>query len=798
MTSSKIVGTKTPLALGIAIALQAPVALPQETALITEIVVTATRRAQTVQEIPYNINVVTGDQLAAAGVSDPASMVRLIPGLTMVSEGPRVSGNRNTYNIRGMNVDPSNNNDDNPSISQATVSTYLGEVPVFFPMKLVDLERVEVLRGPQGTLYGAGSVGGTIRFIPKKPSTEGITFDLKVEVSDTDGSGDSSYDILGTANFPISDRSAFRISAGQESLSGFIDAVGLIEQTGTPISPGEIVLADPDDILGSGTVQAPTIKDSNDSDQTYIRASLLFEPNDSVEIGINYNYQKVEANNRYEDNRFFGSGEEYVTHKAFTDPQNADISMLDMDIEADLGFARLTSSTAHTDVNVHSSSDSSGFLRTNIPQYYFGNPRVYAPLDRRQDVKTFTQELRLVSQGDGSVDWVVGAFYLKRDLDFDLHQILSGANEYTNAYFGTPSPVDFTDVLATGGTDQEFTDLAGFGEVTFHVNDDWQITGGLRVFRQELKGTSGIPLPYASRTFEYYYYGTATDDFLLGGINPTNYDVSESIVKLNTSYNLSEDTMVYATYAEGFRAGGANQLPETDPFGNDNTPFLTFDPDDVKNYEIGVKGTLSGRFTYSVTGFLVDWTDFQATLTSPFGIAFVDNVPSAESQGVELEINGVLSDSFDFNFGYSHVNAEIAESFEFSQGDPTTVVPKGTRLPGGAENEWFLAGNFHVPLASSQLTLHADASYKGDVNSNFLDLPSVAAMSFANFESFVVWNASITWAWNNYSVTAFGKNLGNERGESSATTASFYGDRDQGWGVIRPRTFGLRFNYRYE
>ncbi|MEQ8204650.1 MAG: TonB-dependent receptor, partial [Woeseia sp.] len=584
--------TMTPLALAVSLALQAPAALAQGDVLLEEVVVTASRRAQTVQEIPYNINVLTGDQLAATGVSDSASMVRLVPGLTTMDEGPRVSGNRNNYNIRGMNVNGSFNNDDNPSISQATVSTYLGEVPVFFPMKLVDLERVEVLRGPQGTLYGAGSVGGTIRFIPKKPSTEGTMFDLKVELSDTDESGEPSYDVLATVNLPISDRSAFRFSAGHERLSGFIDAVGLIEHTGTPISPGEIVLADPADILGSETVPAATIRDSNDSEQTYIRASLLFEPSETVEIGINYNYQEVEANNRYEDNRFFGPGEEYVTHKAFTDPQNADISMLDLDVEADLGFARLTSSTSIAEVNLHSSSDSSGFLRTNIPQYYFGNPRLFSPLDRRQHVETFTQELRLVSEGDGVVNWVIGAFYLERDLDFRMHQVLSGADEYTNAYFGTPAPVDFTDVLATGGANQESTDLAAFGELTWHLSDRWQITAGLRIFDQGLTGTAGIPLPYASRTLEYYYYGTATDDFLLGGINPTNYDVSDSIIKLNTSYDLSDRTMIFATYSEGFRAGGANQLPETDPFGNDNTPFLTFDPDEVRNYEFGIKGTL--------------------------------------------------------------------------------------------------------------------------------------------------------------------------------------------------------------
>lgn len=795
-------GRQTPLAMGIALALQTPAAMAQvdeqADARIDEILVTATRRSQTVQEIPYNINVITAERLKQAGVSDTTNLVRLVPGLYINDEGPRVSGNRNTYNIRGMNVDPLNNNDDNPGISQATVSTYLGEVPVYFPLKLIDIQRVEVLRGPQGTLYGAGSVGGTIRFIPEKPSTERFTFGARTELSVTDESDDLSYDVGVTLNIPLAENFAMRASLGHEYLSGFIDAVGLIERTGTPRDPGEIVLADPNDILGSDTVPAPTIVDSNDSDHTYARASFLYEPNERWSFGLNVNYQDIEANNRYEDNRFFGSGEEYVTHKAHTDPQDATFSLIDLDVEADLGFARLTSSTGFADIDVHSLSDSSGFLRTNIPQYYFGNPRVYAPIDRRQNVETFTQEIRLVSEGDGPIEWVAGAFYLKRDLAFDLLQPLSGANEYTNAYFGTPAPVDFTDVLATGGADQEFTDLAAFGELTWHITDAWQVTGGVRTFSQKLRGSAGIPLPYASRTFEYYYYGTATDDFLLGGINPTNYDADESVFKLNTSYDINDNTMVYATFAEGFRPGGANQLPETDPFGNDNRPFLTFEPDDVENLEVGIKGTLATNYSYTLTAFAVDWKNFQANLTSPFGISFVDNVPSAESNGLELEVIGYVTDNFDFIFGYTYVDAQITGAFEFVQGDPTTVIPDGNRLPGAPENEVFASVNLRVPLAGSEIVLHADASYRSDVITNFRDLPGVAAMSFAELDAFTIWNVSATWIRESYSVTLFGKNLGNERGESSAITASFYGDRDQGWGVTRPRTIGVRLTYEYD
>ncbi len=589
-----------------------------------------------------------------------------------------------------------------------------------------------------------------------------------------------------------------RFSVGQEHLSGFIDARGLIEQTGTPRNPGDIVLADPGDILGSGTVQAPVHEDSNESDHTYARAAFLYDPGDAWSFGINFNYQDISAENRYEDNRFFGSGAEYATYKAFTDPQDAQLVMVDFDIEADLGFARLTSSTAVADVDVHSLSDSSGFLRTNIPQYYFGNPRLYAPIDRRQSVDTFTQELRLVSQGSRKLDWVGGLFYLERELDFDLLQVASGASEYTNAYFGTPAPVDFTDVLATGGAQQQFTDMAVFGEATWHLTDAWQVTGGVRVFTQKLTGSAGIPLPYASRTLEYYYDGTATNDFLLGGINPTNYDADESIFKLNSSLDLGESTMVYFTFADGFRPGGANQLPETDPFGNDNRPFLMYEPDDVDSYEIGIKGTLASRYSYTATAFLVEWKNFQANLVSPFGIVFVDNVPSAESQGLELEVSGAVTDRFDFVFGYTYIDASVTESFEFRQGDPATVIPDGNPLPGSAEHQAFASLNYRVPVAGSELIVHADATYRSEVLSNFRDIPSVPAMSFAELDAFTLWNASMTWDTGKYQITLFGENLGNQRGESSVTTASFYGDRDQGWGVIRPRTFGIRFTYGHD
>ena len=228
------------VALAVSLALNAPNLKAQE---LEEIIVTATKRDQSVTDVPYNISVLTGELIDQLGVSEPQNFLRAIPGLSTFNEGSRVGGNNNNYQLRGLNVNPSMNEDDNPMLQQPTVTTYLGEVPMYFPMKLFDLNRIEVLRGPQGTLYGAGSVGGTVRFIPNKPSYEEDTIDLQAQMSSTSHSSDSNYDFNVTANISMSDTFAFRGTFGHQKLGGFIDAVGLVKQEGTPRDTGAVVLA---------------------------------------------------------------------------------------------------------------------------------------------------------------------------------------------------------------------------------------------------------------------------------------------------------------------------------------------------------------------------------------------------------------------------------------------------------------------------------------------------------------------------------------------------------------------------
>jgi len=238
-------------------------------------------------------------------------------------------------------------------------------------------------------------------------------------------------------------------------------------------------------------------------------------------------------------------------------------------------------------------------------------------------------------------------------------------------------------------------------------------------------------------------------------------------------------------------------LPETDPFGNDNRPFLKFQSDQADNYEIGLKGSWSSNLTYSATLFYVDWKNFQTSLSSPFGVNYVDNIGGAESKGLELELNGGVGDRFTYSFGYTYVDAKTSTPFEEKTGEPGTTVPSGTALPGASRTQIFASADYKLPLAASSLVFNADVAYRGKTNSAFRDQPLLASENFAKLDDFAVVNAAISWIKDNYTLTLFGENLSNERGTSVVSVADFFGEQDQGYGVIRPLTVGLRFRWTY-
>ena len=448
---------------------------------LEEIVVTATRRESTVFDVPYSISVLTGEAMERSGVQDLSDLVRAVPGIAYLEQGPRVANNNSYIILRGLNATSQSGAGDTPFLAEPVVSTYFGNIPIFANFQTADLNRVEVLRGPQGTLYGSGSLGGTIRFIPNEPSTENTTFEVSAELSSTNESGEPNYNLQAIFNQPMSDSSALRLVAGYRQLGGFIDYDGRVEPdaNGYPIPVGEF-----------GWETKPRQEDGNDSTDWFVRAMASFDVSDNTSLLFTWQHQSLDVDNRQSHSREFASAgidEDYVQLIPYEEPMTSDMDLLAMDIEVDLGFATLSSSTSYTKSEATWARDATGLYQTAFwwyTAYYYPYTTAISVGDSEQDI--LAQEFRLASNTESSVEWVAGLYYMDQDFSVDEVQTIPGLADYiANDPFNYAFPVPPTDVVYPAEREWTFTDLAAFGELTYHISDSWQVTGGVRVFEQE-------------------------------------------------------------------------------------------------------------------------------------------------------------------------------------------------------------------------------------------------------------------------------------------------------------------------
>ncbi|MGI9294223.1 MAG: TonB-dependent receptor plug domain-containing protein, partial [Pseudomonadales bacterium] len=379
----------------------------QQQPMLEEVTVTATRRAASVQDIPYNISAVSGDSLENAGIGNVTDLVRVVPGLTAADVGGDSSVNNNLI-IRGLNAQNPGRANILPNIQESAVSTYVNDTPVFFNLKLADLERVEVLRGPQGTLFGSGSVGGTVRFLLKEPDLEEATASVEVGGGQSGNSDDFNYGAQFIGNLPMGDAVAARIAFGTETLGGVTDALALsvLDENGIVVPLGG-------DRVGGGHTQ--TSKDDIDERQVdFFRGSLLWDVSENVEAELTYLYQNSESDSdtymRITDND--KGGDPWEHSRRFITPGEAELQLGALEIDADLGFATFSSSTSYAETDVTATNDISALYESLDDAFgaYGGAPRLAALTEVNGVFEGFTQEFRLVSNGDGNWDWVIGAY----------------------------------------------------------------------------------------------------------------------------------------------------------------------------------------------------------------------------------------------------------------------------------------------------------------------------------------------------------------------------------------------------
>ena len=816
---------------------------------LEEVIVTATRRAQSVQDVPYNISAITADDIAAKRAFGFADFSRIVPGIAAVDQGSVARGNNNNFILRGLNAQQSNNNFNVGNQNAAAVSTYLGETPVFFAMTLKDIERIEVLRGPQGTLYGSGSVGGTLRFIPKAPDLEDNYFEVNASTAAVSDSDDLSYGGDFVVNAPIvQDELGFRLAVGYQQDPGFIDALGRValepDGTPTPRIPGD---------LFSGFVLAPE-EDVNEAKNLFARASLLWQPSDTVDVTLRYQYEDSEEEDPQVANpgqvptsfdnsaqRFPGSPFDNVagcpggaycgilwpfpdgatTFPATGDneqlvmraqPYERDVNLANVDVNVDFGFATLTSASSFYQIDEDIGRTGTGFFEivaspgaTNFAYFYAFYPRLTSDDTNIAETEGFVQELRLASNGEGNVDWVAGLFYQDTESTTDFDQFFFGLTEFDQNFLALHANPQLGDLVFAADRSLKFEDFAVFGELTFHISERWQVTGGARVFSQDFTNDYVQILPFCGG----FCAEDAVDPLGTAAVGPVTESFDDQIFKFNTSFDLNDDTMVYFTWAEGFRRGGTNTVPTGGFFASLPT-FASYEPDEATNIEVGLKGTLGGKVNYTVAAYTIDWEKFQFEDISPSGLPYVINGNEAQTTGLEVELNGQLTDNFSFDFGYAYTNAEASEDFEVFDlpafalaSDPPlepvvgTQVFDGDKLPGVPENTVTLGLDYNQPLERDgwSVNYHLDGGFRGDTASNFNAI-SQFGRNFFEMDSFWIWNGSVTLDTDAWSVGLFVRNIADEEGITGGAGPGVSGNRDTYFNVTRPQTVGLSFSYR--
>ena len=788
--------TKSSLALAIAAASTTPTAVVfAEAGVIEEVVVTATRRNQSVQDVPYNISAISGNEMSNVGATSLTDVVRLVPGLASTDVGQRQAIN-STLILRGINANNPGRNSITQNITDPAVSMYVGEVPMYFNIRLSDVERVEVLRGPQGTLYGSGSVGGTLRFIMTEPSSEETIFDVSSRLAGNSESSGLDYSVDVIANLPISDSAALRLNAGYQQSAGVVDANNLIvtDASGVPVLTGGI---DSDAVTRSQS-------ETDEFDSWYVRGALRVDINENVEAILTLLHQEDSGDGdsigRITDNDTDVDGWEHTQHGLV--PVEFENDMASLEITADLGFASFTSATSFVDSQQDLQIDIAG-LYSNLSPLYFGYPegQILAPSLFDQGSEVLTQEFRLVSQGDGPWDWVVGGWYKDQEQEAFFNDVLPGFERWASdptssgsivaalyypgmqtvadvfAYFqGVPvAEADLLNPYVQNRT-MEFEDKAVFGELTYHITDQWQVTGGFRAFRQDFSQKNAIDFPVIGPFFQVR--------------QNTDADFSDEIFKFNTSYDIGEDHMVYFTWSEGFRHGGANGFP-TAGTGAVTTVPIEYQADEATNYEIGLKGRLfDSKVRYSAAIYRVEWDSPQLDVfLGLLAVPSVINGDEAESEGLEIEINAQVTDNLSVNFGYGYTKAELTNDVDVA-GD---MAMDGDPLPGVPEHQASLTVNHFAPLSDGEeLHTYLSASYRDEVETSF----NPVFADYATVDGYTTVNMGVNWVSDKYSLGVYVNNLTNEEGLTGVRLSgpTF---NDHGF-LIRPRSYGVAFKYSFK
>ncbi len=687
-----------------------------EAQLTEEITVTAMKREETVFNTPVSVAAPTEAVLRSRGVEDIEGVAANVAGLSVQNLGPGQS----QVAIRGASSGQIAR--DQPGVKES-VGAYLDEsvisLSLFTPdIDLFDVSRVEVLRGPQGTLFGSGSLSGTVRYISNQPELGVKKVFGEIGASTVDG-GSQGGNVKFGFNAPLGEKAALRVAGYYNRLAGFTDAI------------------QPD---------LSVEEDVNTGDRTGVRAAVRIAPNEKLSITPRVFYQRAAMDgwNRIDEFNIlanpFTTTRPAVTlggRKIFSqigEPFTDDFLLADLNIGYNFGSVALTSITSYTYRDVLVVRDA-GALTSSITGGTVGLPQnVYtldAPLDDITNAKVWTQEVRL-SGGKERVHWVAGGFYSNTKRDYAQHLLVAGFQ----ALSGIPTQglLAPTDGLFWSELGYKLDQFALFGEATFSLTDKLSLTGGLRYYNFSEDKT---------QVFDGLFGNDNNGTSLVS--QPGDTDANGVAPRVIAAYKVNENLNLNAQISKGFRLGGINDplnVPlctarDLETFGGRET----WEDETAWNYELGAKSRfMGGRGTFNVSAFYMDISDLQATVTAgSCSSRVIFNVPKARSMGAELEFAATPSDNFDFAVTVGFNNSELRSTVTSTAPNGTVSVvsgiQEGNRLPSVPEFQLTAAATYHWQMGNRWLG-YATGTYQ-HIGSRFTQVgdedPSTGVVNLLSF-----------------------------------------------------------------
>jgi len=607
---------------------------------IDEIIVTAQKRSESLQDVPISVSAFAEEQLTRVHATQLQDYAAYMPGINISNGG---SPGQTSITLRGIAaVGPG-----------SVVGTYVDETPLgasnnyaratSFALDLMpyDIERVEVLRGPQGTLYGAGSMGGLLKYVLKEPDTDEFEVRGGLEGFDVNGADDLGWAARAGVNVPLGESVALRASYFQQNTPGYIDNTYTGEE------------------------------DVNELEQSGGRASLLWQISDTASLKVNALWQQLDSDNNgtmalglvdtdpFRATRSFG---DLATSIPNEEAFSKDVDYYSATLSWNLGWADFVSATSYSKTHTSQTQDASITYGSLFPilSVLFELPG--APFDEglskfnlTLDHEKWTQEFRLASSGEGAFQWRVGGFYTEED---SKNRQLVDATDLS----GVPIEA-FLPYFAFAQLPSQYEELAVFGDVTFKISDSFDVITGLRWASNEQK-----------------FRQISTGAIIVTANDPGESDEDVFTYAISPRWHLTDETMLYARVATGYRPGGPNTIVPGMP--------RAVEADELTNYELGFKSIfMDGRALLNAAVFYIDWEDIQQARTFG-GVSGLDNAGDAESQGIELESLFSVTPGLQLGLNFAYTDATLKSS------PPDLPNALGVQLPGVPEWSGAITANY--------------------------------------------------------------------------------------------------------